>query len=200
MATQPLVFPRQDDLPDYLPARMVNEFVYCPRLFFYEWVEGIFRESSDTVEGSVQHQRVDKEGGELPPADDMPDDLKTQAVTLSSERLRVVAKMDVVQVEDGHARPIDYKRGRPAETESGPGVWPADRVQIVLQAIVLRESGYRCDEGLVYYRATNQRVRVSITDELVQEAESAVTNAWRTARQGIIPPPLEDSPNVRVVR
>lgn len=194
MATQPLVFPRQDDLPDYLPARMVNEFVYCPRLFFYEWVEGIFRESSDTVEGSVQHQGVDKEGGELPPADDMPDDLKTQAVTLSSERLRVVAKMDVVKVEDGHARPIDYKRGRPAETESGPGVWPADRVQIVLQAIVLRESGYRCDEGLVYYRATNQRVRVSITDELVQEAESAVTNAWRTARQRIIPPPLEDSP------
>ena len=45
-----------------LPARMVNEFVYCPRLFFYEWVEGIFRESSDTVEGSQQHKRVDKEG------------------------------------------------------------------------------------------------------------------------------------------
>ena len=55
MATQPLEFPRQDDLPDYLPARMVNEFVYCPRLFFYEWVEGVFRESADTVEGSVQH-------------------------------------------------------------------------------------------------------------------------------------------------
>jgi hypothetical protein len=23
-------------LPDLLPARMLNEFVYCPRLFFYE--------------------------------------------------------------------------------------------------------------------------------------------------------------------
>ena len=22
------------ELPDYLPARMVNEFAYCPRLFF----------------------------------------------------------------------------------------------------------------------------------------------------------------------
>ena len=21
---------------DYLPARMLNEFVYCPRLFYYE--------------------------------------------------------------------------------------------------------------------------------------------------------------------
>jgi hypothetical protein len=25
---------------DLLPARMVNEFVYCPRLFYLEWVEG----------------------------------------------------------------------------------------------------------------------------------------------------------------
>jgi len=174
MATRPVEFPHQDDLPDYLPARMVNEFVYCPRLFFYEWVEGIFRESVHTVEGSVQHARVDKEGGDLPPAEEMPDDLKTQAITLSSERLRVVAKMDVVQVEDGYARPIDYKRGRPAEGDGGLALWPADRVQIVLQAMILRESGYRCEEGIVYYRATNQRVRVAITEDLIQEAEAAV--------------------------
>ena len=30
-------------MPDYLPARMLNEFVYCPRLFYYEWVEGAGR-------------------------------------------------------------------------------------------------------------------------------------------------------------
>jgi len=29
------------DAPDYLPARMLNEFVYCPRLFYYMWVEGV---------------------------------------------------------------------------------------------------------------------------------------------------------------
>jgi len=198
MATQPLEFPRRvdlsDDLPDYLPARMVNEFVYCPRLFFYEWVEGVFRESADTLEGSVQHQRVDKEGGELPPAEESPEDLKTEAITLSSERLRVIAKMDVVQIEDGHARPIDYKRGRPADTGDGPGLWPADRVQIVLQALILRESGYRCEEGIVYYRSTNQRVRVAITEDLIAEAEAAVSNAWKTARQRRIPAPLVDSP------
>src|SRR5580658_5542296 len=194
MATQPFEFPHQDDLPDYLPARMVNEFVYCPRLFFYEWVEGIFHESADTVEGSVQHQRVDKEGGGLPPAEESPEDLKTQAITLSSERLRVIAKMDVVQIEDGHARPIDYKRGRPAEAGDGPGLWPADRIQIVLQAIILRENGYRCEESIVYYRSTNQRVRVSITEDLLLEAEGAVANAWKTALQRLIPAPLVDSP------
>jgi CRISPR-associated protein Cas1 len=194
MASHALVMPVEDDLPDYLPARMVNEFVYCPRLFFYEWVEGIFRESADTLEGSVQHKRVDKEGGELPPAEELPDDLKTQAITLSSERLRVVAKMDVVQVEDGHARPIDYKRGRPVEADGGLALWPADRVQIVLQALILRENGYRCDEGIVYYRSTNQRVRLSITDEVIREAENAVAAAWRTARERAIPAPLIDSP------
>src|SRR5580658_2110272 len=40
-------------LPEYLPARMVNEFAYCPRLFFYEWVEGVFQESVDTIEGAM---------------------------------------------------------------------------------------------------------------------------------------------------
>ena len=64
------------------------------------------------------------------------------------------------------------------------GLWPADRVQIVLQAVILPfESGYRCEEGIVYYRATNQRVRVPITGPLVEEAEAAVANAWKTARQ-----------------
>src|SRR6266511_2449879 len=38
----------ESDLPDLLPVRMLNEFVYCPRLFFYEWVEGVFIESVDT--------------------------------------------------------------------------------------------------------------------------------------------------------
>ena len=56
------------ELPDYLPARMVNEFAYCPRLFFYEWVEGLFAESVDTVEGSIQHRRVDAKAMPLPDA------------------------------------------------------------------------------------------------------------------------------------
>lgn len=25
------------ELPDLVPARMLNEYVYCPRLFFLEW-------------------------------------------------------------------------------------------------------------------------------------------------------------------
>src|ERR1035438_6052991 len=109
----------RSELPDYLPARMVNEFAYCPRLFFYEWVEGLFQESVDTVEGAIQHKRVDEKSTALPAAEARPESAPeitaARSVQLSSERLRVIAKMDLVEVEDGAVTPVDYKHGNPRE-------------------------------------------------------------------------------------
>jgi CRISP-associated protein Cas1 len=199
MATSPLPIhnaksPRE--LPDYLPARMVNEFVYCPRLFFYEWVEGVFRENADTVEGSIQHKRVDREGGSLPSAEmlDLEDRIHSRCITLSSERLRVIAKMDLLEIEDGAVTPVDYKHGRPKEVKAALDLWAPDRIQLALQGIILREHGYTCNEGVVYYAATKQRVRIELDQALIQEAETAVERAWKTAAFEPIPPPLEDSP------
>src|SRR5438874_5984770 len=96
----PLTTPsrRPEPLPDYLPARMVNEFIYCPRLFFYEWVEGVFRESADTVEGKAQHTRVDAKATKLPTPDEAAEEeIHSRSVTLSSERLRVIAKLDLLE-------------------------------------------------------------------------------------------------------
>jgi CRISPR-associated protein Cas1 len=28
------------DVPELIPARMPNEFAYCPRLAYLEWVQG----------------------------------------------------------------------------------------------------------------------------------------------------------------
>lgn len=186
---------RRDNSPDYLPARMVNEFVYCPRLFFYEWVEAVFRESADTLEGSAQHTRVDARPSELPEAGEAEEKIHARSVTLSSERLRVIAKLDLVEAEGTFATPVDYKHGAPREGKDTIEMWPADRVQIALQAIVLRENGYRCDEAVVFYQKTRQRVRIPVDEALVAEAEEAVARAWDLATYGEIPPPLVDSPN-----
>lgn len=42
-----------------LPVRMLNEFAYCPRLAYLEWVQSEFADSADTVEGRFHHRRVD---------------------------------------------------------------------------------------------------------------------------------------------
>jgi CRISPR-associated protein Cas1 len=173
---------------------MVNEFSYCPRLFFYEWVEGVFQESADTVEGKVQHKRVDRDGPALPAPDQLSEDIRTRSVTLSSEQHRLIARMDLLDVTEGVVTPVDYKHGKPRQAGETLEAWPSDRVQLAVQCILLRENGYQCNEGVVYYAATRQRVRIEFDEALIEEALQLVARAWTTAREGVIPPPLEDSP------
>ena len=40
-------------IPDLVPARMLNEYAYCPRLAYLEWVQGEFADSVDTIEGAL---------------------------------------------------------------------------------------------------------------------------------------------------
>jgi CRISPR-associated protein Cas1 len=199
MATLPILpqlerEPVRRTLPDYLPARMVNEFAYCPRLFFYEWVEGVFLESADTVEGAAQHARVDREGSGLAAPAELSEDTRTRSITLSSELHKLIAKMDLLDVSQGVVTPVDYKHGKPRDTGQGLEAWSSDRVQMAVQGIILRENGYECNEGVVYYAGTRQRVRVVFDNALLEETLALVERAWATAREGVIPPPLEDSP------
>ena len=188
------------DLPDLLPARMLNEFVYCPRLFYYEWVEGLFAENTETVEGALRHSKIDKKEPSAFPTPEAAatggdgDTIHGRSVSLSSERFRLVAKLDLVEGENGVVAPVDYKRGAPREGEGGLELWDADRVQLAAQALVLRENGYRCEEGIVYYVATRQRVRVPITDELIADTVAAADRARAVAESDQIPPPLVNSP------
>jgi len=60
--------------------------------------------------------------------------------------------------------------------------------------MILRDNGYQCDEGIVYYRKTGQRVRVALDAALVAETEALIAQAWAVAERGEIPAPLVDSP------
>lgn len=172
---------------------MLNEFVYCPRLFFYEWVEGVFAHSADTVEGALRHEKLERKEDALPPPDSE-ERVHSRSVSLATETHRLIATIDLVEGEGGRVSPVDYKKGRPREGEDGPEAWPADRAQLCAQALILRDNGYRCDEAIVYYSATRQRVRVPIDDLLVTETLAALTEARELAQRGEIPPPLADSP------
>lgn len=55
----------------YLPARMLNEFTYCPRLFYYEHVDGVFVHNQETVEGAILHRRVDAKEDPFPPPEEL---------------------------------------------------------------------------------------------------------------------------------
>ena len=181
--------------PDYLPARMINEFAYCPRLFHFEQVLGVFVPNEHTVEGAAQHKRVDKAGKPAPrPGDEPEDPVVVTSMTLSSEEHRVIAKLDLTKFQDGRATPIDYKRGRPKRTEDGLEAWPSDQVQLAVQALVLRANGYQCVEGIIFYQKTRQRVRITFGSKVIEEAERTIQQAWEAVTATEIPLPLIDSP------
>jgi len=178
-----------------VPARMVNEFVYCPRLAYLMWTQAEWSETSDTVEGRRVHTRVDRANAPLPAPETLEEaepKIVSRSLTLSSETLSVIAKIDVAEAEDGIVTPIDYKRGR--RPHVGQGAYAPERVQVCLQALLLEEHGYRVEEDAIYYAESRERVRIVLDEDLRAAARDAVSGLRLIVSQGRIPPPLKDSP------
>ena len=139
--------PLPEDAP-LLPARMVNEYVYCPRLAYLEWVQGEWKESADTVAGAYAHRRVDREDRPLPPAEELQEagQPRTRSVALSSPRLGLIARIDLVESDGDTVVPVDYKRGKRPHVPAG--AYEPERVQLCVQGLLLEENGYPCTEGV----------------------------------------------------
>ena len=207
------------EVPDLIPVRMVNEVVYCERLAYLEWVQGEWADNAFTHEGKIVHKRVDaggrrraRKGGkpsdegaegegaeadndaEDPGPGDDPDRPETiRSVWLSSEALGLTGKLDLMEVhDDGHAVPVEYKRGRAPDLPEG--AYLPERVQLCAQALLLRDAGFACDHGEVYFAADHRRVRVDIDDALIAATHAAISRLRELARAGTLPPPLVDSP------
>ncbi|MEX0819514.1 MAG: CRISPR-associated endonuclease Cas1, partial [Pirellulaceae bacterium] len=237
--------PENEQEDRYLPARMINELVYCPRLFYLMHVEGQFEHNAETTDGDNVHRRVDEKTDALvTPASvddasapaaaqrmlfdgeqeaeassnehgafDLTDESKplvpqdvpaepiveekihARSVTLASDTLGVVAKLDLVEAEGDRATPVDYKRGRPRRAADGTlEAWEPERVQLCLQALVLRENGFACDHGILYFNLTRQRVTIAIDDALIAQTEAAVALARKLSDAEQAPVPLVNSP------
>ncbi len=203
-----------------LPVRMLNEYAYCPRLFHFMHVEGRFVDNQYTVEGRTAHRRVDQLDHVLPDAERPPSvqervegDLKqlgllpgeaekaddpptiSRSVPLGSNALGITAKLDLVSSDGDEAVPVETKRGRvPDNAERS---YEPERVQLMAQGLLLREAGYRCDHGMLYFAGSRTRVLVSFTPELEQRTRELIDEARRAVDRTELPDPLEDSPKCR---
>jgi len=187
---------------DLVPARMVNEYVYCPRLAFIEWVEGDFQDNIYTVEGRHAHRRVDREQPRRVDQDAVTsgdqagaaaeERIHARSVHLSGAVCGVVARIDLVEADGGRATPVDYKRGAPPKNEEG--CHEPERVQLCAQALVLEENGFECAQGVLYFTGARQRVSVPFTDALRARTHQAVADLRAMALSGQLPPVLADSP------
>jgi len=192
--------------PDLWPCRNVAEYAYCPRLFYLMQVEGVFLPSADTEQGASVHRRVDRPSAE-PTDDGRPKAVRSLALT--SERLQLTGTLDLAEITGNEAVPVEYRKGRPMRSVmspppdsaddaevlpvTGPELWPADRVQVGLQAVLLEEAGYKVSKAVLYYAEERHRLTVPVDDALRARALQTL-EAAKLCAQGSRPAPLLNDP------
>jgi CRISPR-associated protein Cas1 len=180
-------------VPELVPARMLNEHAYCPRLAYLEWVQGDFVHNADTLDGQFQHRNVNLEAGTLPDPDKPPEErVHARSVLLSSARIGLIARMDLLEVDGMTATPVDYKRGRAPDNDEG--AWEPERIQLCAQALILEDNGYAVERGIVYFVTSRQRVEIAIDEALRTRTLTLLADLRASADRPEPPPPLFDSP------
>ena len=115
---------------ELIPVRALNQVSYCPRLYYLEYVEAVMPINEHVEDGLFQHRRVNepalanrtrKEG----------DALRTRSVSLSSARLGISGKLDLLEEKGEATRPVEYKRSSAPRDEDGePTSWENDAIQL----------------------------------------------------------------------
>lgn len=176
---------------DLIPVRALNQVTYCPRLYYLEYVEAVMPINEHVEDGAFQHRRVDDPALQHRPRKDG-DALHTRSVQISSTRLSLTGKLDLIEEKDCQVYPVEYKRGAGPPGDNGqPPFWDNDAVQVCAQAMLLEEEfSTTIEKGILYYIGSKSRVEVPLDDDLRQKTLHAIQTIHDLDRRDAPPEPL----------
>jgi len=175
-------------VPALIPASMLAAFAYCPRLCYIQWVQGEFQDNAETVEGRFQHRWVDAEQDTIP-KDFQP--FHARSVSLTAPQAGVCCRLDLLEGDGNKVTPVEYKRGEAPKTPAG--LYEPHQIQLAAQCLALRENGFSCQEGIVYFIRSQERVPVNFDASLMDRTKALLASLRSTVERGEMPPPLQSS-------
>ena len=168
----------------------IQHFSFCRRQWALIHIGRCWRDNYLTASGQMAHQRahdneIRERRGPL---------LTVRGLFVKSSELGLAGVCDVVefrQDETGvplHGEsgiwlpiPVEYKRGKSKEGA-------CDRLQVCAQAMCLEEMlGCDISSGFLFYRQTQSREQVSLTDDLRLEVRESAIEMHRLFDRGVIP-------------
>jgi len=172
-----------------LPISSLNAMEYCPRRFYYQFVQGEMLVNEFVLEGALEHQRVHQAGSRKTGMEEF----ETTRLYLYSETLHVSGFADVIQERGGVLVPVEYKHGQLGE-------WLNDHVQLCAQALCLEErladrheqgrTSQHIAYGYIFYIGSRRRVKVHFTEQLRARTRETIALALKVATFKTPPPPL----------
>ncbi|RKJ54010.1 CRISPR-associated protein Cas4, partial [bacterium 1XD42-8] len=159
---------------EFLLLSGIQHFAFCRRQWALIHIEQQWQENEYTVEGELMHKRAhdpnfSQKRGDI---------IVSRSLPVFSRIMGVKGVCDIVEfhkMEEGvkihghkglfQVYPIEYKRGRPKETEM-------DILQLTAQAICLEEMLLTAiPEGAIFYGETRRREKVELTEERKDRAK-----------------------------
>src|SRR5207245_3184610 len=113
---------------EMLPISSLNALEYCPRKFYYQFVQGEMLVNEFVLEGTLAHQRVHQAGTHTTAEGEM----QTTRLYLYSEALHLTGFADVIEERAGVFFPVEYKLGQ-------QGQWLDDHIQLSTQLVCLED-------------------------------------------------------------
>lgn len=168
--------------PESIPISALNTLEYCPRRFYYQFVQGDTLVNEFVLEGTLQHQRVHQASIQTTGEGEM----QTTHLYLYSETLHLSGFADVVEEQGGVLIPVEYKHGQ-------QGKWLNDAVQLCAQALCLEErqpDKPPIPHGYIFYLGSRRRLKVHFTAELRDQTRATIARAFEVAALDRPPPPL----------
>lgn len=162
---------------EYLQIAGIQHFSFCRRQWALIHIEQQWMENYFTVDGKIKHERADQG----PLSEKIGSKRIMRSVPVVSHTLQIQGVCDVVELienadgeyfskYDGYYSvcPVEYKRGKPKETES-------DILQLTAQTLCLEEMlGLTITVGAIFYFETRHREMVEITEDLREKVKASV--------------------------
>src|SRR5947209_3865498 len=174
--------------PESISLSFLNAIEYCPRRFYYEFVQGDMLKNEFVLEGTLLHEKADQPGQHTTDGE-----MQVNHLYLYSEQLRLSGFADIIEEQNGVLIPVEYKHGK-------EGKWLNDHVQLCAQALCLEE---RLPErapipyGYIFYFGSRKRIQVAFTPDLRAKTQAAIDLAFQVAALDTPPPPLDGKIAIR---
>jgi len=164
------------DHDDLVHVSALNEYLYCPRRFYYQRYQDEIGTPYELVDGRSKHENAAHRGNWI------------NERYLCDTSLGLHGKIDIIESGDGVLTPIERKRA-----ESG-GYYTNDEIQLAGYCMLLSKAiGEPVNFGYIYLYSTDQRHSVRITEDHRQAVNQIVERIQTMSVDEI--PPLTDTPS-----
>lgn len=154
----------------------LNQYAYCPRRYWYLHFFDTQGRNYERIEGKTKHENQSTRGDWL------------NELYLESDELGLKGKLDVLDLDDTRAVPVERKRA-----ESGQ-YYRSDKIQLAGYCLLLEEHlGEPVREGAIYLYETDQRMHVPITEDHREVVREIIEEIRSMSPDDV--PPLTDNPS-----